>query len=84
MDNPFTEHHVLETDHALIHLALSGDKKSLNQLIQRHQGFVFNVALKMINNVEDAEDVTQEIFIKVITNLAKYNPAKAKFTTWLY
>ncbi|MBD1208359.1 MAG: RNA polymerase sigma factor [Ignavibacteria bacterium] len=68
----------------LIERALSGDREGLSLLLKRHQTFIFNVALKMINNVEDAEDVTQEVLIKIITNLARYDPQKAKFTTWLY
>lgn len=71
------------TDTELVNLAIDGDKKALQVLIVRHQLFVYNLALKMVGNVADAEDVTQEVFIKVITALSKFK-GESKFTTWLY
>lgn len=82
--SPFRQDDDAKIDIQLIKLSLSGDKDSLNTLLKRHQEFIYNVALKMINNVADAEDVTQEILIKVITNLVNYDEQKAKFTTWVY
>lgn len=70
-------------DTKLVDLSTSGDKKALQVLILRHQLFVYNLALKMVGNVEDAEDLTQEVFIKVITALSKFN-GDSKFTTWVY
>ncbi|NJM52625.1 MAG: RNA polymerase sigma factor [Blastocatellia bacterium] len=63
---------------------LEGNRDSLSELVGRHQKYIFNVALKMTNNVEDAEDITQDILLKLITNLAKYDDSKGKFRTWLY
>lgn len=82
--NPFKVTYDDQRDYELISLALNGDKASLTHLIREHQQYIFNVALKMVNNVEDAEDITQEILVKLVTNLGKYNPAKGKFRTWLY
>ena len=70
-------------DSKLVELSVDGDKKALQSLIVRHQLFVYNLALKMAGNVQDAEDLTQEIFIKVITALGKFE-GKSKFRTWLY
>lgn len=67
----------------MVQLSIDGDKKALQTLIVRHQLFVYNLALKMLGNVADAEDVTQEVFIKVITALAKFK-GESKFRTWLY
>ena len=72
------------TDESLIMAALKGDKKSLNELLIKHQGFIYNIALKMLNGIADAEDATQEILIKIVTNLSKYDSTKARFRTWLY
>lgn len=72
------------TDEKLITNSKKGDKKSLNKLLNRHQNYIFNIALKMLNNVTDAEDATQEVLIKLITNLAKYDSSKSRFRTWLY
>lgn len=84
-ENPFSVNNYSDQkDLDLIIFALNGNKESLSDLIKRHQKFIFNVALKMINNITDAEDVTQEILIKLVTNLAKYDSSKGKFRSWLY
>lgn len=71
-------------DIALIESILNGNKNSLNDLVTRHQNYIYNVALKMLNNIADAEDVTQEILIKIVTQLSKFDKTKAQFRTWLY
>jgi RNA polymerase sigma factor (sigma-70 family) len=63
---------------------LLGYKQALNRLLNRRKDFIYNVALKMLNNVADAEDVTQEVLIKIITQLSKYDKTGAQFRTWLY
>lgn len=85
MENPFSKTNYTDSiDASLIAAILNGDKNSLNKLLSRHQNFIYNVALKMLNNIADAEDVTQEILIKIVTQLSKYDSAKAQFRTWLY
>lgn len=83
MDNPFQLNYTDQADTDLVKLAVSGDKKALQNLITRHQLFIYNLALKMTKTVQDAEDLTQEVFIKAITGLAKFE-GKSKFRTWLY
>jgi RNA polymerase sigma factor (sigma-70 family) len=83
MDNPFQINYPDEIDAALIKMAVGGDKMALQTLILRHQLFIYNLALKMTRSVEDAEDLTQEVFIKAITALSKFE-GKSKFRTWLY
>jgi RNA polymerase sigma factor (sigma-70 family) len=83
MDNPFSINYPDSTDAKLVQLAVDGDKKALQNLILRHQVFIYNLALKMCHNVQDAEDLTQEVFIKAITALVKFE-GKSKFRTWLY
>ena len=83
MDNPFSEQYSDYEDIALVRLGTKGDKKALQNLIVRHQLFVYNLALKMTNNTQDAEDLTQEVFIKAITSLSKFE-GKSNFRTWLY
>jgi len=85
MENPFSKTNYDDTtDIALISSVLSGDRNSLNFLLKRHQNYIYNVALKMLNNIADAEDVTQEILIKIVTQLSKYDKGKSQFRTWLY
>jgi RNA polymerase sigma factor (sigma-70 family) len=83
MDNPFQITYIDRVDSDLVKLAIAGDKKALQNLIIRHQLFIYNLALKMTKSVVDAEDLTQEVFIKAITALAKFE-GKSKFRTWLY
>jgi len=84
LNNVFASSYDTAIDEQLITTALAGDKISLHQLIERHQGYIYNVALKMLNNIQEAEDVTQEILIKIITKLSTYQPDIAQFRTWLY
>src|SRR5262245_36188237 len=83
MESPFQINYTDQVDTDLIKLSIHGDKKALQNLVIRHQGFVYNLALKMTRSIEDAEDLTQEVFIKAITALSKFT-GKSKFRTWLY
>lgn len=83
MDNRFPNNYTDSEDNKLVELSIDGDKKALQALIVRHQFFVYNLALKMVGNGADAEDLTQEVFIKIITALSKFK-GDSKFTTWLY
>lgn len=84
MENPFSSTHFTESaDLELVQASLKGNKKALEMLILRHQPFIYNVALKMTMRPPDAEDITQEVLIKAITNLSQYQ-GKSAFRTWLY
>jgi len=83
MDNPFQINYSDQIDTGLVKLSIEGDKTALQNLILRHQVFVYNLALKMTRNVEEAEDLTQEVFVKAITALSKFE-GRSKFRTWLY
>lgn len=78
-----TPHTSGPTDEALVSQAQDGDKGALEQLIRRHQPWVFNVALRMLWHRDAAEDATQEILIKVVTKLSTYRH-QSRFRTWLY
>jgi len=72
-----------QTDRVLVACALEGSRDALRRLVERHQVFVFNVALRMFGRREDAEDLTQEVFVKVITSLKTFRNESA-LRTWLY
>jgi RNA polymerase sigma factor (sigma-70 family) len=85
MHNPFREEIEEDSrDGDYLALALRGDKMALESLILRHQSWIYNVAVNMVGDLQMAQDVTQEVLIKVITKLSTYNPEKAAFRTWLY
>ncbi len=83
--NPFMERQIgIAEDQDLIERALTGSGADLENLILRHQAWIYNIALGMTCDVTASEDITQEILIKMITALATYDPNKAAFRTWLY
>jgi RNA polymerase sigma factor (sigma-70 family) len=71
-------------DCGLVAQALSGNRGSLEALVQRHQPWIYNVAFRMVMVPQDAEDVTQEVLIKVLTKLSTFDRTRAAFRTWLY
>lgn len=82
--NPFTEKYTTDKkDEHLIEAALKGDKKSLEELILRHQAWIYNIALRMVFYPQEAEDVTQEVLIKIITKLSSFR-RESSFRTWAY
>ena len=85
MFNPFAEKiDGKEAESDLIVAALQGSRDDLERLILRHQAWIYNIAFKMVMDHDDANDITQEILIKMITRLASYDPQKGSFRTWLY
>jgi len=70
-------------DLKLIEKYLSGDRRAFEPLVDRYQKTVFNVALRMVNNTDDAADITQNVFIKASEKLDSFNP-KYKFFSWIY
>jgi RNA polymerase sigma factor (sigma-70 family) len=67
----------------LVEQAKGGDKQALESLIRSIQDRIYNLAVRMLFFPADAEDATQEILIKVITHLDRFQGESA-FTTWVY
>lgn len=83
MHNPFTEVIDESTDHELIDQAMQGSRDSLEKLVLRHQAWIYNIALRMVFHSHIAEEVTQEVLIKMITRLGTFQK-ESQFRTWLY
>lgn len=83
MENPFSHYYNAQSDQELIDAALAGSKAALEALIKKHQHYIYNVAHKMVLSPFDAEDVTQEVLIKMITKLSQFK-GESDFRTWLY
>lgn len=83
MQNPFSSNYRDKSDDELIDSAVNGSVAALEALIYRHQHFIYNIALKMIGNIQDAQDITQEVLIKIITKLSQFKK-ESNFRTWLY
>jgi RNA polymerase sigma factor (sigma-70 family) len=74
----------MDDDTLLIARSLEGDRKALEALLERNRTFIYNVALKFFNNIEEAQDATQEVLLKTLSRLSTYDESKAAFRTWLY
>jgi len=68
----------------LIRHSQTGDEDAFANLFQKYKNLVYKTAYLMLNNVDDAEDVLQEVFIQVHKALSTYQSSKGAFTTWLY
>lgn len=73
----------MDDDLALVQASLSGDRQALETLVLRHQPFIYNVVVKMTMDPQGAEDITQEILLKVITSMSHFE-GRSAFRTWLY
>src|SRR5882762_1216685 len=84
MFNPFSE--IVEagtSDNELVEQAKNGDRTALEKLVLRHQAWIYNIAVRMVFQLHDAEEVTQEVLVKVITRLGTFK-GESSFRTWLY
>src|SRR6266404_1759815 len=81
--NPLADHSPDHEDQSLVLRARSGDHQALEELVQRHQTWIYNIAIRMLHHPQDAEDATQEILIKVLTRLSSFE-GRSSFRTWLY
>src|SRR4030095_15833736 len=62
--------------------ALRGDRAACGQLMPRDAGAVYNLAYRMLGSAQDAEDASQEIFLRAYTRLASFDRTR-RFSTWL-
>lgn len=72
-----------DDDVTLVQRSLKGDTSAYEELVRRHERRIFFLGLKFHKNFEDAEDFTQEVFLKAYENLATYSTA-SPFSAWLY
>ena len=72
-----------KNDFLIVSRAKEGDQKAYAELMQRYKDSIYFMALKMVNNKDDAMDLTVETFGKAFENLGKYKPDFA-FSTWLF
>jgi RNA polymerase sigma factor (sigma-70 family) len=75
--------HVELTDTEVIKRVLAGEQALFAQLVQRYQSYVFTLVLRFTDNREDAEEISQDVFVKAYRSLADFR-GEAKFSTWLY
>ena len=71
------------TDEALVRSILSGDRERFELLVERYQTRLVNYLYRMVRNLEEAHDLTQEVFIRVYQALDRYD-SQYRFSTWLF
>ncbi len=71
------------TESELIQGLRNGDEGAFKELVNTYQDRVFNTAIGIVHNAEDAEDVAQEVFIQVYRSIHQFK-GEAKLSTWLY
>lgn len=71
------------TDESLVRAVLSGDRDRFELLVERYQTRLVNYLYRMVRNLEEAHDLTQEVFIRVYQALDRYD-SQYRFSTWLF
>ena len=72
-----------DQEQEIIGRVLGGDRSAFAGLVEKYQGPIFNLAYRMTGSREDADDLTQETFIRAYQNLHRFDQSK-KFFTWIY
>ena len=73
----------VEDDQALIAAALTGRPEAFGELVTRYERAVYHLAVRTLHDRTEAEDATQEAFLKAYRALASFRPG-AKFSTWIF
>lgn len=71
-------------DSELVRHVLAGHTDDFRVLVDRHQQAIFRFVSGLLGNREEAEDVTQEVFLAAFANLSGYDSSRALFSTWLF
>ncbi len=70
-------------DAYLVQRTLEGDIRAFEALVDKYKNMVFTISFRMLGNHADAEDASQEVFLRLFNSLKKYN-SNHKFSNWLY
>ena len=73
----------MEADAQLVQQCLRGEGPAWEELVRRHTRRVFNLCYRFTGNATEAEDLSQEVFLRIYRTLASYQPAFGAFPTWL-
>jgi RNA polymerase sigma-70 factor (ECF subfamily) len=74
---------VSDADEDLVRRAVDGDRSAFTQLMERHERRVYNLCLRMVGDIDDASDATQDTFLTAYRRLSSFR-GEAAFTTWLH
>ncbi len=72
------------TDEELMRAVCNGDQSAYQTIVRQHLKSISHYAYRMLGNKKDTEDISQETFLRLWVNAAKWQPEKAKLSTWLH
>jgi RNA polymerase sigma-70 factor, ECF subfamily len=72
-----------EADAEIIERARKGDPVAWERLVVRHTKRIYNLCYRFVGRIDQAEDLTQEVFLKVFRNLSSFRPETGQFVTWV-
>jgi len=67
----------------LVRRCIAGDAVAWEEIVQRYNRRIYNICYRFAGSADDAQDLTQEVFIKMYRTLSSYDPGRAAFMTWL-
>ena len=73
----------MELDAQLVEQCLRGESQAWEELVRRHTRRVFNLSYRFTSNRQEAEDLSQDVFMRVYRTLGSYRATSGQFTTWL-
>lgn len=68
---------------ALVRRCVSGDAAAWEEIVQRYNRRIYNICYRFVGTADDAQDLTQEVFIKMYRTLNTYESQRGAFTTWI-
>ena len=71
------------SEKSVIDRAIKGEESAYRFLLEKYKSFAFTIALRIVNNREDAEEIVQDAFIKAFKSISRFKRV-GKFSTWLY
>ena len=81
---PATDAGLVDEDKDLLDRLANDDELAFRSLVERHIDRAYAIALRILGNAADAEDVVQDTMLKVWTHRGRWQHGRAKFSTWLY
>jgi RNA polymerase sigma-70 factor (ECF subfamily) len=76
--------HENDPDSCLTDRIRRGDEVALTDLMNRYKQPILNFVYRLLGNASDADDVAQEVFVRVYQNIGKFRPGRARLSTWLF
>jgi RNA polymerase sigma-70 factor (ECF subfamily) len=81
---PVADDVVYDEDSELLDRLAAGDEAAFRMLVERHIDRAYAIALRIVGNAADAEDVVQDTMLKIWSHRGRWQHGRAKFSTWLY